>query len=405
MKMTNTPAPWTKTKPTAVLVLADGTVIEGMGAGATGEAVAEVCFNTAITGYQEILTDPSYAGQIVTFTFPHIGNVGANDEDHETLSTDVGHGVIGAIFKQPITNPSSYRSAQHFDAWLKSRGIIALCQVDTRALTAHIRKMGLANAVIAHDPQGHFDLDALKAKAAEWAGLEGADLAPDVTSAKTAGWSQKSWVWKDGYDENAEAAHHIVALDFGVKRNILRLFADLDCKITVVPAQTSADDIMALKPDGIFLSNGPGDPAATGDYAVKTIQTLREADLPVFGICLGHQMLALALGAKTVKMHQGHHGANHPVKDHTTGKVEIVSMNHGFAVDGDSLPDGVEETHVSLFDGTNCGLRVSGKPVFSVQHHPEASPGPQDSHYLFRRFINILRERNGKRPLAERETV
>lgn len=269
--MTDTPAPWTQTKPTAVLVLADGTVIEGMGAGATGEAVAEVCFNTAITGYQEILTDPSYAGQIVTFTFPHIGNVGANDEDHETLSTDVGHGVIGAIFKQPITNPSSYRSAQHFDAWLKSRGIIALCQVDTRALTAHIRKMGLANAVIAHDPQGHFDLDALKAKAAEWAGLEGADLAPDVTSAKTAGWSQKSWVWKDGYDENAEAAHHIVALDFGVKRNILRLFADLDCKITVVPAQTSADDIMALKPDGIFLSNGPGDPAATGRSASMSV--------------------------------------------------------------------------------------------------------------------------------------
>ncbi|MEL6505270.1 MAG: glutamine-hydrolyzing carbamoyl-phosphate synthase small subunit [Pseudomonadota bacterium] len=403
--MTNTPAPWTKTKPTAVLVLADGTVIEGVGAGATGEAVAEVCFNTAITGYQEILTDPSYAGQIVTFTFPHIGNVGANDEDHETLSTDVGHGVIGAIFKQPITNPSSYRSAQHFDAWLKSRGIIALCQVDTRALTAHIRETGLANAVIAHDPDGNFDLDVLKAKAAEWAGLEGADLAPDVTSAETAGWSQKSWVWKDGYDENAEAAYHIVALDFGVKRNILRLFADLDCKITVVPAQTSADDIMALKPDGIFLSNGPGDPAATGDYAVKTIQTLMEADLPVFGICLGHQMLALALGAKTVKMHQGHHGANHPVKDHTTGKVEIVSMNHGFAVDGDSLPDGVEETHVSLFDGTNCGLRVTGKPVFSVQHHPEASPGPQDSHYLFRRFINILRERKGEKPLAERETA
>jgi carbamoyl-phosphate synthase small subunit len=398
----SSPAPWTQTKPTAVLVLADGTVIEGTGAGATGVAEAEVCFNTAITGYQEILTDPSYAGQIITFTFPHIGNVGANEEDVETLDMSGPNGVAGAIFKMPITNPSNYRSATHFDDWLKARDIIALCDIDTRALTAHIRESGLANAVIAHDPDGNFDLDALKARAAKWAGLEGMDLAPSVTSPAANEWTQDPWVWNAGYSDNDKFSYHVVAMDFGVKRNILRLFSGLDCKVTVVPATATAEDILAMQPDGIFLSNGPGDPAATGAYSVAQIRKLVESGLPVFGICLGHQMLALALGAKTMKMHQGHHGANHPVKDHTTEKVEIVSMNHGFAVDGDSLPEGVEETHVSLFDGTNCGLRLSGKPVFSVQHHPEASPGPQDSHYLFRRFLNLIKAAKGEELLKER---
>ncbi len=385
-------AKWESSAPTALLVLADGTVIEGRGAGATGTVEAEVCFNTAITGYQEILTDPSYEGQIVTFTFPHIGNVGTNDEDIEMLGEEKRTGASGAIFREPITAPSSYRAADDLNEWLKRHGIIALCDVDTRALTAHIRETGLANAVIAHDPAGSFDIDDLKFRAAAWDGLNGRDLVPDVTSAATSDWTQKSWEWNAGYDDADQAKHHVVAIDFGVKRNILRLFSGLDCKVTVVPSTTNADDILTLKPDGIFLSNGPGDPAATGEYAVPQIKKLVESGIPVFGICLGHQMLALSLGASTVKMHQGHHGANHPVKDHTTGKVEIVSMNHGFAVDGKSLPNGVEETHVSLFDGTNCGLRVVGKPVFSVQHHPEASPGPQDSHYLFQRFVDLMQE-------------
>ncbi len=405
MTDTLSPQPWTETPVTALLVLADGTVIEGRGAGATGTAVAEVCFNTAMTGYQEVLTDPSYAGQIVTFTFPHIGNVGTNDEDIETLDMTTTERVAGAVFRQPITCPSNYRSADHFDDWLKSRGIIALCDVDTRALTAIIRDKGLANAVIAHDPDGEFDVDALKKQAAEWSGLEGRDLVPGVTANKQSEWTQTPWdiasTYGDRGNKRENEAHHVVALDFGVKRNILRLFAGLDCRVTVVPANTSAADILSLRPDGIFLSNGPGDPAATGTYAVPIIRDLINAGLPVFGICLGHQILALALGGKTLKMHQGHHGANHPVMDHTTGKVEIVSMNHGFAVDADSLPAEVEATHVSLFDGTNCGLRLTGKPVFSVQHHPEASPGPQDSHYLFQRFVNMLRERKGEAAVPE----
>lgn len=401
MAVSSTPS-WTSKKITALLVLADGTVIEGSGAGAIGAQEAEVCFNTAITGYQEILTDPSYAGQVVTFTFPHIGNVGANSEDIETVDMENAAGVVGAIFKQPVTNPSNYRADDHLDAWLKKRNIIALYDIDTRALTAHIRETGLANAIIAHDPDGNFDIEALKSRAANWSGLEGQDLVPGVTSQDTHEWAEKTWVWNEGHAVNKAKAYHIVAMDFGVKRNILRLFANLDCKVTVVPATTTADDILALKPDGVFLSNGPGDPAATGDYSVPQIKQLVESEVPIFGICLGHQMLALALGGSTMKMHQGHHGANHPVKDHTTGKVEIVSMNHGFAVNGESLPDGVEETHVSLFDGTNCGLRLSGKPVFSVQHHPEASPGPQDSHYLFRRFLNLIRERKGEAALPER---
>ncbi|MDR7144400.1 glutamine-hydrolyzing carbamoyl-phosphate synthase small subunit [Rhizobium sp. BE258] len=397
-------APWTIEKPTALLVLADGTVIEGKGIGATGKVQAEVVFNTALTGYEEILTDPSYLGQIVTFTFPHIGNIGTNEEDIEDLTPAARHGAVGVIFKADITEPSNYRAAKHLDAWLKARGIIGLCGIDTRALTAWIRENGSANAVIAHDPNGVFDVDTLKAEAKAWSGLEGLDLAKIASSGQSSQWTQTPWIWNEGYGElgAADAKYHVVCLDYGVKRNILRLFAGLDCKVTVMPATASAEDVLAVNPDGIFLSNGPGDPAATGAYAVPVIQTLIKTDIPVFGICLGHQMLGLALGAKTEKMHQGHHGANHPVKDHTTGKVEIVSMNHGFAVDTKSLPEGVEETHVSLFDGTNCGLRVSGKQIFSVQHHPEASPGPQDSHYLFRRFINMVRAKKGEEALAER---
>ncbi|MBL4731484.1 MAG: glutamine-hydrolyzing carbamoyl-phosphate synthase small subunit [Rhizobiaceae bacterium] len=403
--MTKTTAktpPWTIAKPTALLVLANGTIIEGYGCGAEGIAEAEICFNTAITGYQEILTDPSYAGQIVTFTFPHIGNIGANDEDTETLNADAKTGVVGAVFKADITDPSNYRSSNHLDSWLKSRNIIALCGIDTRALTSLIRESGLANAVIAHAKDGVFDIPALKARAEKWHGLEGLDLAKEVTTSSPSTWEETSWEWDEGYGSRTKDAFHVVAMDFGIKRNILRLLADLGCKVTIVPASTSAEDVLALNPDGIFLSNGPGDPAATGKYSVAVIKGLLSTDIPIFGICLGHQMLALALGAKTLKMHQGHHGANHPVKDYTTGKVEIVSMNHGFAVDGKSLPEGVEETHVSLFDGTNCGLALTGRPVFSVQHHPEASPGPQDSHYLFTRFVNLMRARKGEEALAER---
>ena len=395
-------APWSTPEQTACLVLADGTVIFGRGLGATGHAVAEVCFNTALTGYEEILTDPSYAGQIVTFTFPHIGNVGANGEDIEDLTPAMRAGAVGAIFKADVTNPSNYRSAGHLDDWLKRRGVIGLAGIDTRALTALIREKGAPNAVIAHAPDGKFDLPALKKQAAEWSGLVGLDLAKEVTSGQSSVWSETPWVWNEGYASQDAPTMHVVAVDYGVKRNILRLLAGLGAKVTVVPAKTSAAEIMAMQPDGIFLSNGPGDPAATGEYAVPVIRALLNTDKPVFGICLGHQMLALAVGGRTVKMHQGHHGANHPVKDHTTGKVEIVSMNHGFAVDGESLPEGVIETHVSLFDGSNCGIALDGKPVFSVQHHPEASPGPQDSHYLFKRFVNLIRERRGEPALAER---
>lgn len=397
-----TTAPWTTEKPTALLVLADGTVIEGRGLGATGSAVAEVCFNTALTGYEEILTDPSYAGQIVTFTFPHIGNIGTNDEDIEDLNPAARAGAVGAIFKADVTDPSSYRAAGHLDQWLKRRGIVALSGIDTRALTALIREKGMPNAVIAHAPDGEFDVADLKRRAAEWSGLLGLDLAKEVTSGQSSVWKETPWAWGAGYGEQAEPTMHVVAVDYGVKRNILRLLAGLGAKVTVVPAKTGADEILAMKPDGIFLSNGPGDPAATGEYAVPVIKDLLKTDIPVFGICLGHQMLALALGGKTEKMHQGHHGANHPVKDHTTGKVEIVSMNHGFAVDSKSLPEGVEETHISLFDGSNCGITLKGRPVFSVQHHPEASPGPQDSHYLFRRFANLIRANKSEPALAER---
>jgi len=395
-----TAEPWIETRPTALLVLADGTVIKGKGAGATGAAEAEVCFNTALTGYEEILTDPSYTGQIVTFTFPHIGNAGTNREDIEILNPANRFGAVGAIFKADITRPSNYRAAEKLDNWLKTRGIIGLSGTDTRALTTLIREKGALNAVIAHEPSGNFDIKTLKQRADAWPGLEGLDLAKDASCGQSLQWSQTPWVWNEGYGEEKNAQYHIVAIDYGVKRNILRLLAALGAKVTVIPARTPAEDVLAMKPDGIFLSNGPGDPEATGSYAVPAIIKFIESGIPLFGICLGHQMLALASGARTIKMHQGHHGANHPVKDITAGKVEIVSMNHGFAVDAKTLPKGVEETHVSLFDGSNCGIRIMGKPVFSVQHHPEASPGPQDSHYLFWRFLDLIKEHKQQAALS-----
>jgi carbamoyl-phosphate synthase small subunit len=382
---------WSEATPTALLVLADGTVLEGFGFGATGHAVGEVCFNTAMTGYEEILTDPSYAGQIITFTFPHIGNVGTNEEDIETVNLAATPGARGVILHSAITAPSNYRATRRLDQWLRSRGVIGLAGIDTRALTAFIREKGMPNAVIAHEPSGRFDLEALEREAKAWPGLVGMDLVPMVTTGQRFTWQETPWVWGDGYGQMQEPDFHVVAIDYGIKRNILRQLAGDRCKVTVVPAQTSAADILALKPDGIFLSNGPGDPAATGEYAVPVIRALIERK-PVFGICLGHQMLAIAVGGRTMKMHQGHHGANHPVKDLITGKVEITSMNHGFAVDGASLPGNAVETHVSLFDGSNCGLALKDRPVFSVQYHPEASPGPRDSHYLFDRFVAQMRE-------------
>lgn len=392
MTQINPPAPWTDIATTARLILDDGTVIEGMGLGATGSAVGEVCFNTAITGYQEILTDPSYAGQIITFTFPHVGNIGTNREDTETSNLAARSGVRGAVLRASITEPSSYRAVEHFDKWLKARGIIAIANIDTRALTARIRDKGMPNAVIAHEPSGTFDIAALQAEAKAWPGLLGLDLVPDVTSGQSYTWDETRWVWGTGYGRQENPEFHVVAIDYGLKRNILRCLASAGCRVTVLPATATADDVLTRKPDGVFLSNGPGDPAATGKYAVPEIKKLVDSGLPMFGICLGHQMLGLALGATTAKMHQGHHGANHPVKDYTTGKVEITSMNHGFAVDRATLPGNVEETHVSLFDGTNCGLQLKGRPVFSVQYHPEASPGPQDSHYLFDRFVDAMRK-------------
>jgi carbamoyl-phosphate synthase small subunit len=383
---------WSEPRATALLVLQDGTVLEGFGIGAVGEATGEVCFNTAMTGYQEILTDPSYAGQIITFTFPHIGNVGTNDEDTESVNAASSSGVRGAILGAAVTEPSNWRASRHLDAWLKARGIVGLTGIDTRALTALIRDNGMPNAVIAHDPEGNFDIEALKARAAGATSMDGLDLVPLVTSAQRFDWLESTWNLGEGYQAAGEFRHHVVAIDYGVKRNILRLLTRAGCKVTVVPATASAEDILSLKPDGVFLSNGPGDPAATGEYAVPVIRRVLDEKIPTFGICLGHQMLSLAVGAKTTKMHQGHHGANHPVKDKTTGKVEITSMNHGFAVDPATLPSNAVETHTSLFDGSNCGIALTDRPAFSVQYHPEASPGPQDSHYLFDRFVKLMED-------------
>jgi carbamoyl-phosphate synthase small subunit len=370
----------------AALVLADGTLFWGRGLGATGTAVGEVCFNTAVTGYQEILTDPSYAGQIISFTFPHIGNVGANREDLEAATT----AARGLVLKAPITEPASYRATQSLDTWLKRHGLIGISGVDTRRLTTHIRDFGPPNGVIAHDPEGRLDVPSLLDRARVWPGLEGMDLAKEVTCRRTYEWAETVWDQKRGYRLQQSFRHHVVAIDYGAKRNILRMLAAHGCRVTVVPATASAEDIVRHRPDGIFLSNGPGDPAATGVYAVPVLRDLLDWDKPIFGICLGHQLLALALGGKTRKMERGHRGANHPVKDLRTGKVEITSQNHGFVVDPESLPEGVEPTHLSLFDKSNEGLRIIGKPVFSVQYHPEASPGPQDSHHLFEHFIRLM---------------
>ena len=376
---------------TGVLVLANGTVLQGVGVGATGDAVGEVCFNTAMTGYQEILTDPSYMSQIVAFTFPHMGNVGVNVEDIEQMSGSAETAARGAIFRDVPTAPANWRADGDLDTWMKRRGVIGLAGVDTRALTRSIRENGMPHGVIAHDPDGRFDIPTLVEKAKAWAGLEGADLAKDASCLQPFIYDEGLWNWPEGYAKPApEAKYEVVVLDYGVKRNILRALTSIGARVTVVPAKTTAEEVLARKPDGVLLSNGPGDPAATGEYAVPEIKKLVESGVPVFGICLGHQMMARALGAKTVKMEQGHHGANHPVKDVTTGKVEIVSMNHGFTVDRDSLPEAVVETHVSLFDGTNAGIALKDRPVFSVQHHPEASPGPTDSLYLFERFAGYM---------------
>ena len=394
---------WQQKRATALLILDDGTRLEGHGIGAVGHAAGEVCFNTAMTGYQEILTDPSYAGQIITFTFPHVGNVGANDEDIETVNMAALSGVRGCVLRADITNPSNYRAAENLDAWLKKRNIIGIAGVDTRALTARIRENGMPNGVVAHQPDGYFDEPSMVAELKNFPGLEGLDLAKEVTTAQTYHWDQTPWQWDKGYGAVENPEFHIVAVDYGAKRNILRQLADQGARVTVVPATATAKDILAHNPDGIFLSNGPGDPAATGKYAVPTIRSLMDTGKPMFGICLGHQLLGLALGGTTSKMHQGHHGANHPVKDLTTGKVEITSMNHGFAVDSETLPAGVTQTHVSLFDGSNAGLSVDGKPIFSVQYHPEASPGPHDSHYLFTRFVNLVRAQKGMAEVSESE--
>lgn len=375
-------APMTPSRPTACLALADGSLFYGHGFGAAGQVTAELCFNTAMTGYQEIMTDPSYAGQVVTFTFPHIGNVGVNPDDDETADPV----AEGMVVKWDPTEPSNWRAAERLADWLKRRGRVAIGGIDTRRLTRAIRQQGAPHVALAHNPDGQFDVEALVASARGFVGLEGLDLAKDVTCAQSYRWDEMRWAWPQGYTRQADPKYKVVAVDYGAKRNILRCLASAGCNVTVLPATATAEDVLGHNPDGVFLSNGPGDPAATGEYAVPMIQGVLEKDIPIFGICLGHQMLALALGGETVKMNHGHHGANHPVKEIETGKVEITSMNHGFAVDSQSLPNGVLETHVSLFDGSNCGIRLADKPVFSVQHHPEASPGPQDSFYLFERF-------------------
>ena len=376
-------------KPTACLALADGTIFYGIGFGAPGETTAELCFNTAMTGYQEIMTDPSYAGQVVTFTFPHIGNTGVNSEDDENADPI----AAGMVVKWDPTLASNWRSTQELTDWLAKRNRIGMGGVDTRRLTRAIRQQGAPHVALSYDPDGNFDIAALIEKARAFRGLEGLDLAKNVSCVQSYQWNEMRWAWPEGYKPQTTPKHKVVAIDYGAKRSILRCLASAGCDVTVLPATATADDVLALKPDGVFLSNGPGDPAATGVYAVPMIQGVLKENIPVFGICLGHQMLALALGAKTIKMNHGHHGANHPVKDMETGKVEITSMNHGFTVDSQSLPDGVVETHVSLFDGSNCGIRVANRPIFSVQYHPEASPGPQDSYYLFERFSHAMEER------------
>ncbi|MGH1376461.1 MAG: glutamine-hydrolyzing carbamoyl-phosphate synthase small subunit [Alphaproteobacteria bacterium] len=372
---------------TGVIVLSDGTLFWGHGIGAETQSIGEICFNTSITGYQEILTDPSYAGQIITFTFPHIGNIGTNDEDIETINP----AARGLIIREDITSPSNWRAQKHLNDWLKSHNLIGISGIDTRALTRRIRDTGAPNGVIAHSQDGKFDLEKLHKMAQDWNGLEGADLAKEVSCTQTYTWDEALWTRKNGYERQENPSYKVVAVDFGAKRNILRCLAAVGCDVTVVPANSTAEDILAHKPDGVFLSNGPGDPAATGEYAVPMVKGLLEQNMPIFGICLGHQILSRSLGCKTRKMHLGHRGANHPVQDLLTKKVEITSQNHGFEVIAEDLPDNVEQTHVSLFDGSNEGIALKDKPVFSVQYHPEASPGPQDSHYLFERFVENIK--------------
>lgn len=374
------------TKPTACLVLSDGTIFYGMGFGKIGTTSAELCFNTSMTGYQEITTDPSYAGQLITFTFPHIGNTGVNIEDDEAIKSF----AEGIIVKWDPTEPSNWRSQKSLRKWLKDNDLICMGNVDTRKLTREIRSQGAPNVTITHNPEGNFNIEEMVLAARSYKGLEGQDLAIDVTCENAYEWTETKWVWPHGYSNLKKWAHNIVAIDYGAKRNILRCLSSTGCKVTVLPAKSTAEDVLSYAPDGVFLSNGPGDPAATGEYAVPVIKDLIKRSIPIFGICLGHQMLALALGAKTVKMNHGHHGANHPVKDLKTGKVEITSMNHGFTVDSQTLPNDIIETHVSLFDGSNCGIQSKTHNAFSVQYHPEASPGPQDSYYLFENFFDII---------------
>jgi len=379
---------------TGAIAFSDGTVFLGSGAGKVGAAVGELCFNTAMTGYQEILTDPSYSEQLVLFTFPHIGNVGANAADREESTAEAATAARGAIFREPVTPPSNWRAEDHFDTWLARQGIIGLSGVDTRALTRYIRESGMPKAAIIHAPDGDIDIDALVKAAAAWEGLEAADLAANVTADAKFDHQERLWDLTRGFESLEDADYHAVVVDFGVKKNILRNLSNVGARVTVVSGDTDFETIRAMAPDGVVLSNGPGDPAATHERTGPLLSALIESGLPLLGICLGHQLLALSLGARTKKMDQGHHGANHPVKDLETGKVEIVSMNHGFTVDPESLPEGVEQSHISLFDGTNSGLRVVGKPIISVQHHPEASPGPQDSFYLFERFADLMRQRS-----------
>ena len=376
---------------TACLVLGDGTVFWGRGFGAETTTVGEVCFNTGMTGYQETLTDPSYAAQIITFTFPHIGNVGTNPEDMEATTP----AARGLVVKQDVTEPANYRSVLHLDGWLKRNGVPGIAGVDTRAITQRIRDGGAPNGVICHSADGKFDLAALRAQAAGWPGLEGMDLAKDVTCAQQYHWTETEWAWPQGFGKQTAPRFKVVAVDYGAKRNILRCLASAGLDVTVVPATATAEDILRHQPDGVFLSNGPGDPAATGAYAVPAIRGVMDKRVPIFGICLGHQLLALALGGKTYKLDRGHRGANQPVKELATGKVEITSQNHGFAVDPKSLPAHAKVTHVSLFDGSNEGIAATDRPAFSVQYHPEASPGPTDSHHLFHRFVAMIEREKG----------
>jgi carbamoyl-phosphate synthase small subunit len=382
------PMPRAKAARKAVLILEDGTVFRGRGLGAYGQAVGEVCFNTSMTGYQEILTDPSYAGQIITFTFPHIGNVGTNDEDIESRFP----ACRGLVLREDISSPANWRARGSLDGWLRKYNLTAIAGVDTRRLVRRIRDLGAPKGCLAFNADGQYDTAQLQQATELWPGLEGMDLTGEVSCAKPYKWAETLWSIGHGYGELLAADRHVVCVDYGIKRNILRCLADLGCRITVVPARSSAASILALRPDGIVLSNGPGDPSATGAFAVPVIQDLLASGLPIFGICLGHQLLALALGARTVKLPLGHRGGNHPVQDLATGRVEITSQNHGFAVLRESLPLDVEETHTSLFDGSIEGLHMKDRPVFSVQFHPEASPGPRDSHPLYQQFASLLRQ-------------